>query len=79
MDRRRGQSGPLHASDIAFWEKQLNAGYRITAIGGSDTHRPQEKTTGEPTTVVYALELSVSAILAGIKGGTCLHRSGGDA
>ena len=65
----KGQSGPLHAADIAFWETQLNAGYRITAIGGSDTHRPQEKTTGEPTTVVYAQELSVPAILAGIKAG----------
>lgn len=65
----RGESGTLHADDIAFWEKQLGAGYRITAIGGSDTHRPQEKTTGEPTTVVFAQELSVPAVLAGIKEG----------
>jgi hypothetical protein len=61
-------------SGISFWEKQLNAGLRPTAIGGSDNHRPQlapEKAgaVGSPTTVVYARELSVPAILEGIKAG----------
>lgn len=64
-----GQNRTLHKLDIAFWEKQLNAGYRPTAVGGSDTHRPMEGTIGEPTTVVHADELSVSAILKAIRAG----------
>lgn len=61
-------------SGISFWEKQLNAGFRPTAIGGSDNHRPElapEKagSVGSPTTVVYARELSVSGILEGIEAG----------
>ena len=59
----------LHKLDIAFWEKQLDAGFRPTAVGGSDTHRPELGTIGEPTTVVYADELSVPAILNGIRAG----------
>ncbi|MGC9200321.1 MAG: hypothetical protein ACP5E5_15745, partial [Acidobacteriaceae bacterium] len=27
-------------SEIPFWERKLNLGYRLTAIGGSDNHRP---------------------------------------
>ncbi len=63
------QDALLHTQDIAFWQQQLNAGYRITAIGGSDTHQAQRGTIGQPTTVVYAQELSVPSVLAGIKAG----------
>jgi hypothetical protein len=61
-------------SGIPFWEKQLNQGYRLTAIGGSDNHRPmrpldQAGSIGRPTTVVYAADLSTPAILAGIRSG----------
>jgi predicted metal-dependent phosphoesterase TrpH len=57
-----------------FWQRQLAAGYRPTAIGGSDNHRPDwplEKpgSVGSPTTVVHAQELSVPAILNGIRSG----------
>ncbi len=62
-------SSYFHASDIAFWEKQLARGFRITAVGGSDTHEPELHTIGLPTTVVYAHELSVAAILDGIRAG----------
>ena len=66
------EEGPY--SGVPFWEKQLAAGYRPTAIGGSDNHDAQlpfEKagSVGSPTTVVYANHLSVSGILAGIKSG----------
>lgn len=66
------EEGPY--SGVPFWEKQLNAGYRPTAVGGSDNHNPElplEKpgSVGSPTTVVYATELSVPAILAGIRSG----------
>ena len=68
-----GSEDPEH-SGIPFWEEQLNRGYRLTAIGGSDNHRPmlpldQLGSIGSPTTVVYAADLSTSAILAGIKAG----------
>jgi predicted metal-dependent phosphoesterase TrpH len=61
-------------SEVEFWEKQLNRGYRLTGIGGSDSHDadnrpPQPSTVGTPTTVVYAKELSEEAILEGIRAG----------
>jgi hypothetical protein len=57
-----------------FWEKLLLQGHRLTAIGGSDNHHadwPQEKpgSVGYPTTVIYAQNLSVAAILDGIRSG----------
>lgn len=61
-------------SGVSFWEHQLNQGHRLTAIGGSDNHRPmkpldQPGSIGWPTTVVYAGNLSTPAILAGIRAG----------
>ncbi len=61
-------------SGIPFWEHQLDLGYRLTAIGGSDNHRPmtpidQPGSIGRPTTVVYATELSTPAILSGLRAG----------
>jgi len=61
-------------SGIPFWNKQLDDGYRLTGIGGSDNHRAmqpldQAGSVGSPTTVVYAVELSVPAILDGIRAG----------
>ncbi len=66
------QANPLA---IAMWTDWLKAGYRITAIGGSDYHHPQPKTgenkpperLGLPRTYVYADELSGRAILAGLR------------
>jgi hypothetical protein len=68
-----GSDDPAY-SGIPFWEKQLNLGYRLTAIGGSDNHRPtrpldEAGSVGSPTTVVHASELSTPAILAGIRAG----------
>lgn len=60
---------------VALWTAWLNAGYRITAIGGTDYHRPQPK-PGEnkpperlslPSTYVFAEQLSGAAILAGLR------------
>ncbi len=59
-------------SGVAFWEKLLNQGDRLTAIGGSDNHNADIQgpgSIGDPTTVVYARELSTPAILEGIKAG----------
>ena len=68
-----GSKDPAY-SGIPFWERQLNLGHRLTAIGGSDNHRPERPlnepgSVGSPTTVVYASELSTPAILAAIRSG----------
>jgi len=60
---------------VELWTNWLNAGYRITNIGGSDFHSPFIKPdpdlpamrVGSPVTVVYAQELSVPAILDGLR------------
>lgn len=62
--------GPL--SGIGFWEARLNAGFRITAVGGSDNHDPGlpgARGVGVPTTVVHAAALSQDAVLAAIRAG----------
>lgn len=63
--------GPL--SGMAFWEARLNAGFRLTGVGGSDNHDPapgsNQSPVGTPTTVVRADNLSQDAVLAGIKAG----------
>jgi len=63
-------TGPL--SGIPFWEAQLNAGRRITAIGGSDNHDAtlgERRSIGVPTTVVHADNLAQDAILAAVRAG----------
>ena len=67
-----GAEGPLLG--VAFWEAQLNAGHRITAIGGSDNHdaglSPDlASSIGRPTTVVHAEALSTAGLLAGLRAG----------
>ena len=69
-----GGSQDPQFSGIPFWEHQLDLGFRLTAIGGSDSHRPmtpldQFGSVGRPTTVVYASDLSTPAILSGIRAG----------
>ena len=55
-----------------FWAEQLNRGYRLTAVGGSDDHTPEapdDQKAGTPTTVVWARELSEAAIVEGLQAG----------
>jgi hypothetical protein len=59
---------------VPFWNKELDAGHRLTGIGGSDDHNAKSpldepSSVGSPTTVVYASELSTPAILTGIRAG----------
>jgi hypothetical protein len=66
------REGP--GSGLSFWEKQLNNGFRITGIAGSDNHDadlPQDARSaiGRPITVIYANELSERALLAGTRAG----------
>jgi hypothetical protein len=61
-------------SDLPYWDERLNQGCRLTGIGGSDNHQPlrpldQVGSVGNPTTVVYATDLSTPSILDGILAG----------
>ncbi len=61
-------------SSVPFWNKQLDEGYRLSGIGGSDNHNAftpasRPSSVGSPTTVVFASELSTPAILTGIRDG----------
>jgi len=60
---------------LALWDAQLRQGRRITAVGGSDKHQGPFSgelgwyEVGTPCTWVFAEELSVAGILAGIQAG----------
>ncbi len=60
---------------VGYWEQLIVDGSRAAAIGGSDDHRggegsgPLYTRLGVPTTMVFAENLSVESILAGINEG----------
>lgn len=66
--------GEIYFSSAKYWDRELAAGHRLSAVGGSDSHdgvappMPHDS-VGWPTTVVQATELSVPAILNGIAAG----------
>lgn len=69
---QHGVEGPLNG--IPFWEARLNAGDRLTAIGGGDNHDAIDTTgkappVGFPTTVIHAANLSQQSLLDGLKHG----------
>ena len=66
--------GVIMFSSATYWDSQLREGHRLAAVGGSDNHNattpPGEPgSIGWPTTVIEAEELSVAAILHGIRSG----------
>jgi hypothetical protein len=66
--------GQIMFSSAKYWDAQLREGHRLAAIGGSDSHNATNPpgppgSIGWPTTVVEADELSVPAILDGIRAG----------
>ncbi len=66
--------GQIMFSSAKFWDEQLRAGNRLAAIGGSDSHNATHPpgppgSVGWPITAVEADELSVPAILNGIRAG----------
>ncbi|MEZ5287964.1 MAG: CehA/McbA family metallohydrolase [Vicinamibacterales bacterium] len=63
-----------------LWAAWLNRGARLTAVGGSDEHTPDETddyAVGQPTTVVWADELSEGGIVRGLKSGRVYIRTRG--
>jgi len=66
--------GVMMFSSAKYWDGQLSEGHRLAAIGGSDNHDAtvppgQAGAIGWPTTAVEAEELTVPAILNGIRAG----------
>jgi hypothetical protein len=63
-----------------FWAAMLNRGHRLTSIGGSDEHTPDDTADGRlgtPTTVIYAQALSESSLLEGLRAGRAYVRTRG--
>jgi MYXO-CTERM domain-containing protein len=60
---------------LELWDRMLDQGHRITAIGGSDDHRAGidlnafQSPIGSPTTMVFADELSEAGVLAAVRQG----------
>lgn len=70
------QTGALFDdSAIAFWDALSAQDVHVTAVGGSDDHRAgvglnqTQSAIGEPTTYVFARELSVKGLVEGIRAG----------
>ncbi len=72
-----GGDADTPGSGIAFWQRELDAGHRLTGVGGSDNHDAPTAAEepfgpsriGRPTTVVHARELSQAGILDGLRAG----------
>lgn len=70
-------------SAIETWEALLERGSRAAAIGGSDDHHGGTSTSpivtpvGTPTTWVFADELSVPALMEGVRAGRTMVQFGG--
>jgi len=67
---------------LATWDRLLKQGHHLTAVGGSDKHQaPFDGSlgfheVGRPCTWVYAQELSVPALLAGLRAGRAFISAG---
>jgi hypothetical protein len=66
--------GQVMQPSTKYWDTELHEGHRLTAVGGSDSHNATSPpgppgSIGWPATVVEADELSVPAILEGIRAG----------
>ncbi|MBT8463679.1 MAG: CehA/McbA family metallohydrolase [Deltaproteobacteria bacterium] len=73
IDGLEAQGGIWDA--IAYWEQMCVEGSHATAVGGSDDHQAGDGSgvlyspIGMPTTMVFAENLSVDAILEGVRAG----------
>jgi hypothetical protein len=66
--------GAAMFSSAKYWDSQLREGHRLAAVGGSDNHNAtiapgDVGAIGWPTTAIEADELSVPALLNGIRAG----------
>ena len=70
---------PFMRPAIQLWERQLNAGHRITAVSGSDSKGVEAdgERYGSSATAIYATELSRSGIVAALRAGHAYVRTRG--
>ncbi|NGP46846.1 CehA/McbA family metallohydrolase [Bacillaceae bacterium SIJ1] len=69
----------INQKAINWWHEQLTKGYRLPAVGGSDTHRPDPYVThGTPTTWVHAKGRTVESTLEAIRNGRTVISSSAD-
>lgn len=70
---------------IKFWERLLAQGRHVAAVGGSDDHLAgtgtgrRDSPIGDPTTLILAEELSVAALLDGLRHGRSVVKLQGPA
>jgi hypothetical protein len=62
---------------LRYWDLLLRRGRRVTAIGGSDLHRADER-TGAPTTILAADALSRSGVVDALHAGRATLSAGPD-
>lgn len=78
-----GSASVFIEQTLAFYEALAASGQRPAALGGSDDHRAGEDLgafgtpIGSPTTMVFAEELSVEGIKAGIRAGRTVVKARG--
>jgi hypothetical protein len=53
---------------LRIWQRLLRQGRRVAAVGGSDSHGPHQP-VGLPQTAVHASELSIPALIDGLRRG----------
>lgn len=57
---------------IRFYDFLWNQGFRLTATGGSDAHKPDGNGVyplGKPTTSIFSRALSINGLMAGLRAG----------
>lgn len=68
-------NGPMRPSNeraVQKWTSLLKQGRKLTAVGGSDYHKPRQfAKLGNPVTVVFSRSRSAEDILDAIKSGSC--------
>ena len=78
-----GTQNPFTVTAIARYDELLGQGYKIAAVGSSDSHEagkadgPLDAPVGEARTVVYADDLSQRGIRCGVLGPPHLRQGGG--
>jgi hypothetical protein len=65
-----GKWTPDDRAAVDLWDRQLKAGRRLWAYGGTDYHRGEDALV--PTALVYADELATPAVLNGLRRGRVL-------
>ncbi len=70
---------PFMRPAIALWERQLNAGHRITGVSGSDSKgvEPAGQRYGTSVTAIYSPALSRPAVVAALRKGHAYVRTRG--